>query len=332
MRKLFILLVIAVLGFGVVGCTNSKTSTTSTGKKDVTVVLDWTPNTNHTGLYVAQVKHYFDQAGLTVHIIQPGKSSAEQLVASGKADFGISFQETVTEARVAGLPLVSIAAIIQHNTSGFASLPSANIHSPKDFAGKTYGGTGGPVESAMIQSLMEGQHADFHKVKMMNIGDTDFFTAIKQGIDFAWIYEGWEGMEAKERGIKLNYINLADASKDLDYYTPVIITSEAKIKQDSATVKAFMQAVSKGYQFAIKNPNEAANILVQQNPSLDSKLVHLSQNWLASRYQADAPTWGIQTQEVWSRYASWMEQHHLLNGKFDPSKAFTNQFIPQGGN
>jgi ABC-type nitrate/sulfonate/bicarbonate transport system substrate-binding protein len=327
-RKLFILLFVGVLCVGLVGCNNNLATQ---GKKEVTVVLDWTPNTNHTGLYVAQVKNYFQQAGLTVRIIQPGKSTAEQLVASGKADFGVSYQEGVTQARVAGVPIVSVAAIIQHNTSGFASLPPVKIQSPKDFEGKTYGGFGSPVENAMLQSLMEGQHADVKKVKITNIGQTDFFSAMKQGIDFAWIYYGWQGIEAEQRGLKLNMLYLADASKDLDYYTPVLITSEKKIKEDPATINDFMQAVSKGYQFAIQHPDEAANILVKQNPTLDAKLVHQSQKWLSPRYQAEAPTWGVQKQEVWSNYANWMEKYHLLEGKFDPSHAFTNQFILQGG-
>ncbi|MCH5584164.1 ABC transporter substrate-binding protein [Shimazuella sp. AN120528] len=317
----------AVLCLGLAACSSEKTTA-----KDVTIVLDWTPNTNHTGLYVAQVKNYFKEAGLNVHIIQPGKSTAEQLVASGKADFGVSYQEGVTQARVAGVPIVSIAAVLQHNTSGFASLSTSGIKSPKDFEGKTYGGFGSPVEKAMIQSLMEKDRADVNKVKITNVGSIDFFTALKQGIDFYWIYYGWQGIEAEQKGVKLNMIYLADQNKDLDYYTPVLITSEAKIKQDSGVVKAFMQAVSKGYQFAITHPDEAADILVKQNPALDSKLVHESQKWLSPRYQADAPAWGVQKESVWSGYANWMKKHHLLEGNFDPKKAYTNEFIPQGGN
>jgi ABC-type nitrate/sulfonate/bicarbonate transport system substrate-binding protein len=310
---------------GLSACSPEKTK-----EKEVTVVLDWTPNTNHTGLYVAKVKNYFKEAGFNVHIIQPGKSTAEQLVASGKADFGVSYQEGVTQARVAGVPIVSIAAVLQHNTSGFASLSTSGINSPKDFEGKTYGGFGSPVEKAMIQSLMEKNKADVNKVKIKNVGSTDFFTVLKQGIDFYWIYYGWQGIEAQQKEIKLNMIYLADQTKDLDYYTPVLITSESKIKQDSDVVKAFMQAVSKGYQFAIAHPEEAADILIQQNPSLDNKLVHESQKWLSPRYQADAATWGLQKESVWSGYANWMKKHRLLEGNFDPKKAYTNQFISQG--
>lgn len=84
-------------------------------------MLDWTPNTNHTGLYVAKEKGYFKQEGLDVNIVKPGETGADQLVASGKAEFGVGYQEGITQARIQGVPIVSIAAIIQHNTSGFAS-------------------------------------------------------------------------------------------------------------------------------------------------------------------------------------------------------------------
>jgi ABC-type nitrate/sulfonate/bicarbonate transport system substrate-binding protein len=328
MKKGMWILLLFVLVMSITGCSSS---TTDSKQKEVTVVLDWTPNTNHTGLYVAKVKNYFQEQGLKVRIIQPGKSTAEQLVASGKADFGVSYQEGVTQARVAGVPIVSIAAVMQHNTSGFASASNSGIQNPKDFEGKEYGGFGSPVEKAMIQSLMEKQHADVNKVKITNIGSTDFFTALKQGIDFYWIYYGWQGVEAEKKGLKLNMIYLADQAKELDYYTPVLITSESKIKQDPAMIKKFMQAVSKGYQFAIAHPKEAANMLLKENPTLDSKLVHQSQQWLSPRYKADASVWGIQKEAVWSGYAKWLSDHHLLDGKFDPKKAFTNQFIPIGG-
>jgi ABC-type nitrate/sulfonate/bicarbonate transport system substrate-binding protein len=326
MKKFSIISFVLMLCFGLVACTLME----KRSEKEVTVALDWTPNTNHTGLYVAKVKQYFQQLGLNVRIIQPGKSTAEQLVASGKADFGVSYQEGVTQARVAGVPIVSIAAVIQHNTSGFASLSETNIHTPKDFEGKTYGGFGSQVEKAVISSVMVKHNGDGNKVTFKNIGSTDFLTALQQGIDFYWIYYGWQGMEAELKKIKLNMIYLAEQSKELDYYTPVLITSEAKLKQDKETVQAFMQAVSKGYQFAIDHPDEAADILLQENPSLDASLVKASQRWLSSRYQAEAKVWGIQQESVWRGYADWLKRHQLLEGDFDAKAAFTNEFILGG--
>lgn len=316
------------------GCAGGQESAKSGQEKKkenekVTVVLDWTPNTNHTGLYVSQDKGYFKEEGLDVEIIMPGEAGSDQLVASGKADFGVSYQESVTQARVQGVPLVSIAAVIQHNTSGFASPAEKNITSPKDFAGKTYGGWGSPVEKSVLSSLMSQEQANVEDVSIVNMGDTDFFTAVKRDVDFAWIYYGWTGIEAELRGEKMNMVYLTDYSKNLDYYTPVLATNEKKLESNPEQVKKFLKAVSKGYQFAIDNPSEAADSLLKAAPDLDQELVKKSQEWLASRYQDDAPRWGEQKQEVWANYANWMYENKLLEKQLDAKTAFTNDYLPQ---
>ncbi|MHA7136298.1 ABC transporter substrate-binding protein [Rossellomorea arthrocnemi] len=299
------------------------------GLKKVTVVLDWTPNTNHTGLYVAKEKGYFEEQGLDVDIILPGEAGADQLVASGKAEFGVGYQESVTQARVQDVPLVSIAAVIQHNTSGFASPKDKGITTPKDFEGKSYGGWGSPVEKAVMTSIMKQENADVEKVDFVNMGDTDFFTAVKRDVDFAWIYYGWTGIEAELRGEDLNMMYVKDYSEKLDYYTPVLTTNEKMIEKDPETVKSFLSASSKGYQFAIDNPEEAGGILLNAAPDLDKELVMKSQEWLAPKYKDDADRWGEQKLEVWENYASWMYDNDLLDKELDSKKAFTNEFLPK---
>lgn len=334
MKGWFILLLFSV--FLLAGCGNSsEDAQTEMGEnelKKVNFVLDWTPNTNHTGIYVAAAEGYFAEEGLEVEIMMPGETGADQLIASGKADFGVSVQEAITQARVQDVPIVSIAAIIQHNTSGFASPVSKNIHTPKDFEDHTYGGFGAPVEKSVIDSLMKNDHADINKVSILNIGDTDFFTAVKRDVDFSWIYYGWTGVEAELRGEELNMIYLTDYSKKLDYYTPVIATNEKMIHKNADIVQAFMKAVSKGYTFAIEQPEKAANILLAAAPDLDEELVKASQFWLAERYQDDAAQWGEQDLSVWENYADWMLEYNLLDKPLDAEGAFTNQFLPNGGN
>ncbi|MEW4326459.1 ABC transporter substrate-binding protein [Rossellomorea marisflavi] len=296
--------------------------------KKVSVVLDWTPNTNHTGLYVAKEKGYFEKQGLDVDIIMPGEAGADQLVASGKADFGVGYQEGVTQARVQDVPIVSIAAIIQHNTSGFAAPKDKGITKPEDFEGKTYGGWGSPVEEAVMGSIMKQKGADVKKVNFVNMGDTDFFTAVKRDIDFAWIFYGWTGIEAELRGEELDMMYVKDYSDKLDYYTPVLTTNESHIKDDPDTVKAFLKAATEGYEYSIEHPDEAGKILLKEAPDLDEELVMKSQEWLAPKYKDDAERWGEQKAEVWKNYADWMFDNGLLDKKLDSQKAYTNEFLP----
>nr|WP_246096153.1 ABC transporter substrate-binding protein [Paenibacillus sinopodophylli] len=330
-----------IIGLTLAGCgSNGNAPTASNEPKEQTgtadkplekvqVVLDWTPNTNHTGLYVARDKGYFKEQGLDVEIIQPGQTGADQMVASGSVQFGVSYQESITMARIAGVPLVSLAAVIQHNTSGFASPLAKGIDSPEKFEGKTYGGWGAPVEEAVIQSLMQEKGADVAKVNMISIGDSDFFTAVKRDIDFAWIYYAWTGVEAELRGEKINMLYLTDYSDKLDYYTPVLTTSEAMIKDKPEIVKAFTAGAAEGYQYAIDNPDDAAEILIKAEPDLNAELVRASQKWLSPKYQDDAPRWGEQKLSVWENYANWMFEHKLLEKELEANNAFTNEFLPE---
>ena len=122
------------------------------------------------------------------------------------------YQESVTFARAEGIPIVSLAAVIQHNTSGFASLAEKGITSPKDFENRKYGGWGSLIEEATLRYLMEQEGADPDKLQIVTTGDADFFQMSATGeVDYAWIFEGWTGIEAKLRGIELNYIELGES-------------------------------------------------------------------------------------------------------------------------
>ncbi len=296
----------------------------------VTVALDWTPNTNHTGLYVAQANGYYAENGLDVEIVQAQEGgSVEQLVAAGRIDFGISYQENVTNARVENVPIVSLAAIIQNNTSGFASRAEEGITSPADFAGKKYGAFGSPIEEAVLRGLMECASADFDEIEFVDIGSTDFFVATERDqVDFSWVFQGWTGIEAEVRDIPLNMVLINDQNCIPNYYTPVIITGEEMIAEQPDLARQFMQATSQGYTFTIENPDEAAEILLEAAPELDAELVRRSQEYLAAEYQADAPRWGQQELAVWNDYAQWMYERDLIPEMIEPEQAFTNQFLP----
>src|SRR3989339_17181 len=256
-KIIFLGIVLILLSFVFVKKTNKQTEIVGQ-KQKITVLLDWFPNTNHTGFYVAKEKGFFAEENLDVSILQPGEGENNQIVAAGKADFGISSQESVIPARVAGIPLVSIATVIQHNTSAFASLDKSNIRSVKDFEKKRYGGWGSPIEETVIKAVMNEAGTDYQKVKNITIGETDFFKTIEKDSDFQWIFYGWDGIEARRRGIKLNTIMLKDLNPILDYYTPVIVTNESHIKNQKDLTARFMRAVARGYEFSIKNPSEAA--------------------------------------------------------------------------
>ena len=324
---LLIIIIVVMLSFGIASC-KKQVPITEKPLQKIKVVLDWTPNTNHTGLYVAKDLGYFKAEGLEVEIIQPGQNSSDQVVAAGSAEFGVSYQENVITSRSKSIPLVSIATIIQHNTSAFASLKSANITRPKDFEGKRYGSWASPTEVAILKSIMHGDQADHNTVNIID-GATDFFSTIGKDADFEWIYLGWDGVEAKRRGIDLNLIVLKDLNPIFDFYTPVLITSQNVIDTRPEIVRAFLKAVSKAYDFCIANPVQAADILTKQVPELKSELVRPSMEFLAAEYKAEAYRWGEQKDSVWQNFIDWMYDNRLIANNIKAADAFTNSFLPE---
>ena len=297
---------------------------------EVTLMLDWVPNTNHTGIFVAQDQGYFNDAGLDVTIIEPGEVFAEQAVSAGAADFGVSFQEQVTIARSNDVPLVSIAAIIQHNTSAFAARGALNVSSPSDWEGLRYGAFGSPFEEPTLRMMMDCAGADFDKLEIVNTGYADSIALLSEAqTDLAWIFYAWQGIQAEQQGVDLDLVMMADWNDCIpDYYTPVFIASDRTIRDRPEIVRSFLAAVSRGYQYAIEQPDAAAQILLQAVPELDADLVYASQAWLSKQYQADTPRWGEQRAEIWETYAAWMTENGIIDEPIKADAVMTNTFLP----
>jgi ABC-type nitrate/sulfonate/bicarbonate transport system substrate-binding protein len=328
MKRILVLLFVLILALALSACSTTENSDADMPLTDVTIVLDWVPNINHTGLYVAQANGYFADQGLNVEIIQPGDNYALQLVAAGQAEFGISYQEEVTFARTANIPVISLAAIIQHNTSCFASPADKGIETISDFSGKKYGGWGGEVEEALLGYIATSEDLTV-PVEIINIGSADFFAATESSVDFSWIFYGVTGIEAELRDEPINTIFLKDIDPAFDYYTPVIVADETWVTNNPDITTAFMTAVSQGYQFAANSPKQAANILLDQVPELSEDLIVAGQLWLADQYLADADFWGQQKEVTWQGFADWLYQHDLLEETFDGNGAFTNEYLPK---
>ena len=306
----------------------SETETSETELKDVTLLLDYTPNTNHTGLYVASDLGYYADEGLNVEFVETSSDTPLSLISQGKGDFGISYQEDLTYglAQDDPTPVKAIATIIQHNTSGFVSLKEKNINSPADFEGKTYGGWGAPSESAVIESLMEKDGADFGKINIVTLSD-DSFEILKNDIDLEWIFWGWAGIQGTMQGYDLNYIELRDLDERLDYYTPIIIAGNDMIENDPDLVQRFMDATKKGYEYAIENPDESAEILHDHADAYDIEFLKASQEYLSEKYSEDSDTWGLMKDEVWDNYTDFMNEYSLIDKDIQASDCYTNEFI-----
>lgn len=320
----------AVMTVGAAGSTTVSAADNETEK--ITFVLDWTPNTNHTGLYVAENLGYFEDQGLEVEIVQPPEGGADALVASGRAQFGVSFQDSMAPG-VAGdnaLPTTAVAALIQHNTSGIISRKGEGMDTPKGMEGKKYATWDGPIEVAMIQNVVEQDGGDFSKVEMIPSTVTDEVSALESGsVDAIWIFYAWAGVKFELTGAETDYFAFKDINPVFDYYTPVVIANNEFLEEEPETAKKFLTALRDGYEYAIENPQEAADILCEAAPELDPELVLASQEYLKDQYKAEVSQWGYIDPKRWNAFYEWLNENGLTEVEIPENAGFSNDYLPE---
>ena len=328
LKRMTAVVLSALMGAMLVSCTPE--SPAKDPVVEITLVLDWTPNTNHTGFYVALEKGYFEEEGLKVNIVQPPEDGATMMVASGQAQFGIDFQDSLSPVFTSEdkIPVEVVAALIQHNTSGVISLKEDGINSPKDLEGKNYATWDLPIEQAMMKNVVESDGGDFSKVNLIPEYVENEPAALQQDIDAIWVYYAWGGISCNQAGLDTNIFYFKDITPEFDYYSPVIIANSDWIAENPKAAKGFLTATKRGYEDAIANPSEAADILCKQVPELDPALVKESQEWISAQYKADVDRWGYIDQKRWDAFFTWLYENELSD-EIPAGYGFTNDYLPE---
>ena len=201
---------------------------------------------------------------------------------------------------------------------------------PKGMEGHTYATWNGPIELATLQQVVEADGGDFSKVELIPSTVTDEVSALKtNSVDSIWIFYGWAGVKTELEGLETDYFAFADVDSVFDYYTPVIISGNRFLEKNPETAKAFMKALSKGYEDAISNPEEAAQILCEAASELDYELVLASQEYMKEQYQADAEKWGYIDAERWNGFYAWLNEKGLLESEIPENTGFSNEYLPE---
>ena len=300
----------------------------------ITLCLDWTPNTNHTGIYVALAKGYFKEAGLDVTVVQPSESTSAAMCAAGQAQFAVEAQDTLAAAFTTDEPLgvTGVAALLQHNTSGIISRKGEGMDRPKGLENHTYSTWDSPIELAMLKAVVEKDGGDFSKVKLIPNNITDEAGALKaHQTDAVWIYYGWSGIAAELSGLDFDYFSFIDIDPVFDYYTPILIGNNAYMEQNPDSTKALLAALKKGYEYAIANPEEAAQILVDGDTTGSLKdsleLVTASQKWISGQYKAEVEQWGYIDPARWDAFYQWLWDNQLIEKELPAGTGFTNEYL-----
>ena len=330
MKKVLSLMLVTVMLFCLSAC-GGKTDTDSL--YEITLCLDWTPNTNHTGFFVADALGYYRDAGIKVKIVQPPEDGAELMTASGQAQFGVSFQDTLAGifTRQASMKITAVAALLQHNTSGVISRKGEGAHTPAGLEGMKYSTWNSPIELAMIKELMTAYGADYESLQLVPSVTNEAQALKNKDIDAVWIYYGWAGISCKEQGLDFDYFAFSDIDPVFDYYTPVLIANDEFLKAEPEKARAFIEATKKGYEYAVENPDKAAEYLIAGDTTGSLRgsedFVTASQRWMSEQYIADAESWGVFDGDRWDNFYAWLYENELIENPIEKGYGYTNDFL-----
>jgi putative hydroxymethylpyrimidine transport system substrate-binding protein len=312
------------------GGTTSNLPKSADGLTKVSVVLDWYPWANHTGLYYAQSKGYFKDEGLDVTIHPPSDpADILKLVGAGTDHFGISYQTEVLSARAANVPVKSIAALVQHPLNTIMTLKSSNLTHPKQLEGKKIGVTGVPSEEPLLRTMLEKDGASFDKVETVNVG-TDLLAALlgKKVDAIIGGYPVHEAILAEQQGQPVTMMNIQDWGVP-DYYELLLVTNDEMIKKNSDVVRKFLKAAVRGYSEVPQNKAAALDLLKAASADTDLNVERPGLDLLIPYWTAGNVAFGTQTTARWQSYADWMRSKKLLDKDVKVADCFTSEFLPK---
>ena len=302
---------------------------------EIRIALDWTPNTNHTGFFVAQEVGYYAASGLIVDIISPGEdnyaSTPAKKVELGLVDFAVAPFESVISlnTKVARVNAVAVAALLQADISSIATLATSGIARPKELDKRTYASYRARYEDAIVRQMIinDGGAGDFTVTYPDKLGIWQ--TLLTNTADATWIFDNWEGVEAETRGVPLTKFALADYG--IPYaYSPVIFSTQENIQQHDAAYRAFLQATKQGFGFAAAEATrqQAVAILAKHVPAKDAQAIDLlkSQAFVSPFYGAGA-AWGTMADERIRLFLEWLVANNLENASILRQVLHTNDLL-----
>ena len=298
----------------------------------VKLALDWYPNANHLGLFIAKQKGYFEDEGLDVTMYTPSDpSTVLQTVASGSDNFGMNYQPDVILARNEGVPVVSIAAVVQHPLNSVMALESSGITRPSQLAGKKVGYPGIPTNEPLLDTMLkaDGVAGGLAEVELVNIGFNIGESLITEKVDAAvGAYWTHESILLENQGHPVNVMKMQDWGVP-DYYELVLVTSEDYLEENRDVAERFVRAIKKGFEEAISDPQAGVDILVEENPGeIDEGIDRPGADLLVPQWQLPGGG-GFGTQESgrWQSFVDWMKQQGMIDGGFAAADAFDADLV-----
>ncbi len=335
-RRLLISLTALLAALALAACGEKKDTITPSGAsaQSLRVMLDWIPNPDHVGLYRALATGAFRSAGLDVHVQVPTDPATPlQLLAAGKVDLAVSYEPEVLLARDKGLPIASIAALVQRPLTSIVSLGAQHITSPAQLRGKTVGDSGIPYEHAYLQAILQRAGVAPSSVKEVNVG-SNLVGAMLSGRVDATLGAYWnvEALQLRQMGRRVNVIHVENVGVPNYDELVLVARTNAIASATSNELRRFVQTLGRGYEAVRSDPAAGVASLVKANPGLSAKLAQASVTaTLPSFFPPAGKPWGWQEPAQWTAYGQWMLSHHLITNAGAVAGAQTNQLLAGQG-
>jgi ABC-type nitrate/sulfonate/bicarbonate transport system substrate-binding protein len=299
--------------------------------KDFRLALDWTPNTNHIGFLMAFGNGIYKQHDINLKIINPKDEHYAETPAKkvelNKADAALCPTESLISYRSKSkpFPLKAVAAIYQSDVSAICTLKSSGVQRPKDLDGKIYASYHARYEDKIVRQMIKNDGGEGHikidypdKLGIWN-------TLLSKKADATWIFSNWEGIQAKNKKVKLNFIRMADYGIPYSY-SPVIAIDENKHKTDKDLYRRFIQASKQGFLEAMQHPQQASEILAKYIPD-DDQDINLEESIIYSAEFIDFKNWGKMRLDEVNKFLDWIYEHHLETQQFSADDIVTNELL-----
>jgi len=320
--KLFIILLFSIF---LIGCGNNES------RGEVTLALDWYPNSNHAGIYAAIDEGFFKEENIDLEVYTPSDPTAIiASVASGRDDFGLSYHPDILQAQSAGLEIVSILSISQHPLNSIMTLKSQNIKKPKDLKGKVIGYPGIPSNKAMLKTVLDNQGININDVETVDVG-FELVKALVSGSVDAIIGAYWthESIVMELQGYDIEIMKLEEWGVP-DYYELILITNNKFLEENEKEVEKVVNSFKKGYEFAIKNPERSISSLIKiagkeiVEEDVEMKGIQL----LIPVWESNGKGFGYQEKSKWEETYDWMYENNFLEKELE----IENLYYPKYSN
>jgi putative hydroxymethylpyrimidine transport system substrate-binding protein len=313
-------IVLFILSIFVIGCGN---------EKELSLALDWYPNSNHAGIYSAIDEGFFDEEGIKLSVYTPSDPTAIiSSVASGRDDFGLSYHPDILQAQSAGLEIVSVLSISQHPLNSIMTLKKSSIKNPSDLRGKVVGYPGIPSNKAMLETVLSSQNININDVETVDVG-FELVKALVSGSVDAIIGAYWthESIVMELQGYEIEIMRLEEWGVP-DYYELILITNKSFLQENKSDVEKVVNSFKKGYEFSIKNPQESITSLISiaGEEIVEENVERAGVELLIPMWQSNNLPFGHQDISKWEETYEWMYQNNFLEKELIIENLFIDEF------